>query len=293
MKRTASPDRIINRPHPNIAFAIAMAASLAACGDGGTSTSPEATPQIKAAVAARTTAAVPATPPLVEDPRTGRLLPGRADALTVKRPPVAYAGECVVDFTDPAALQVTGPSLYFDRVYVPWYQQCGAWGYAYLRPLVMAHVHISFADADVLPCNTNAQAYPSRIGEDGTCEFVDIATEPRTYLTTHTDAEIVQLAAEKADHTQRTAFDLNQIRIPGTQPVRLCYKKRAQDLGGPWVVYGEDNGSAPGVWLCWNQLDPGTWDLSDWVWDVMEVKITGTPGLSVNFSLDDLHVGIL
>jgi hypothetical protein len=35
---------------------------------------------------------------------------------------------------------------------------------------------------------------------------------------------------------------------------------------------------------------PGT--CPTWVWDVMEVKVTGTPDVSVNFSIDDLHVGI-
>jgi len=156
----------------------------------------------------------------------------------------------------------------------------------------MGHFHIGFADPDVLPCNSHPQAYPSRISGDGTCDFVDVATEPRTHATSHTGAEILRIIAEKADHTTRAAFDLNRIRIPGNQPVRLCYKKRVDGPSGPWEAAGPGGGSSPGVWLCWNQLDPGTWDLSDWVWDVMEVKVTGTPGVSVNFSVDDLYVGI-
>ncbi len=278
-----------------ITVALAFALSLAACGDGdhSGSTGETASVEAKAAFATRTTPAPP-SPRVPPVPQAGGGVsrdPGRNPGFTIRRPATAYVSECIVDFTDSGALQLTEPSLWFDRIYVPWFQECGGLGYVDVRPLVMEHVHVSFADPQVLPCNTHAQAYPSRIDDGVSCDLVDIPTEPRTYLTTHTGEEIVRIIAEKADYTTRAAFDLNRIRIPGSQPVRLCYKKRVDVPEEPWEA-AEPGGDTPGPSLCWNQLDPGTWDLSDWVWDVMEVTITGTPGVSVNFSLDDLHVGI-
>lgn len=270
---------------------LAAALLLAACGDGGSSESFDQSATAEKAVLATRTIPVPPTPPVHEDGSSARPAPGVAGELAARRPAVSYVSDCVVDFTDAGALQLTEPSLWFDRIYLPWFQQCGGYGYVDVRPLVMEHVHISFADPAVVPCNTHAQAFPSRVDDVGNCELVDIPSEPRTHMTTHTGAEIVRIIAEKADHETRTAFDLNRIRIPGTQPVRLCYKKRTETSPGSWVTAEPATGS-PGSWLCWNQLDPGTWDLSDWVWDVTEVKITGTPGVSVNFSLDDLHIGI-
>jgi hypothetical protein len=286
--RFATLRRIVDLPQLHAAFALVL--TVAACGDGGPSVTEDAISQEKAALATRTIP-VPPTPPVAEGAQT--VAPGREriDALTARRPATAYVSECVVDFTDSTALQMSEPSLWFDRLYVPWFQQCGGLGYVDMRSLVVGHYHLNFADSDVLPCNTHVQAYPARIGDDGTCDLVDVPTEPRTYVTTHSGAEILRIMAEKADHTTRAAFDLNRIKIPGTQPVRLCYKKRVDGPIGPWEA-AEPGGGSPGVWLCWNQLDPGTWDLSDWVWDVMEVKVTGTPGVSVNFSIDDLHVGI-
>ena len=291
MKSTATPARAVGRLHLHAVFAIAV--MTAACGDGGSSAaSHDHSLQAKAALAMRSDVQVPVTAPVSEDGHPGASAsPGRIDGLAAKRPAIAYVSECIVDFTDSGALQLSEPSLWFDRVYLPWFQQCGGLGYVDIRPMVMEHFHLGFADADVMPCYTDAQAYPSRIAENGFCNKVDIPSEPRTHVTTHTGAEIMRITAEQADYTTRAAFDLNRIRIPGTEPVRLCYKKRAEASPGSWISNGND-GSSPGAWLCWNQLGPGTWDLSDWVRDVMEVKVTGTPGVAVNFSLDDLHVGI-
>lgn len=286
---TCSSTPVIERLRHHVALVGLVC--LAACGEGGPAAARETAPQTaqtKAALATPT-AAAPATAPQLEDPRSGRLRPVPAGAFTARRDPVAYVSECVVDFTNSAALQMSEPSLWFDRLYVPWFQQCGALGFADVRPLVLDHMHLNFADPEVEPCYTHVQAYPARIHDNGVCDYVDVPTEPRTYVQTHLGIEIIRIAAEKANHTERANFDLNQIRIPGLTPVRLCYRKN-QTIDGPWIA-DQDKGS-PGIWLCWNQLDPGTWDLSDWVWDVTEVKITATPEFTATFSLDDLHIGI-
>jgi len=96
-------------------------------------------------------------------------------------PPAALA-ECVVDFNDQGALTLSEPSLWFDRIYLPWFQSCNGGGFVDMRLLVLDHFHLGFEDPHVEPYPTHLQAYPSIVHEDGTCVFVDVPTEPRTYL---------------------------------------------------------------------------------------------------------------
>ena len=89
---------------------------------------------------------------------------------------------------------------------------------------------------------------------------------------------------------QPLAFDLNRIRVKLT-PVRLCYRKN-QEIDSDWATAPGLPPGEPGVWLCWNRLEPGYWDLSDWAIDLTEVRVTGAAGELGNFSLDDLQIGI-
>ncbi len=200
-----------------------------------------------------------------------------------------YAGECVVDFNDSDTLALTQFNLWFDRVYVPWTQNCGGAGWTNIRVKKYGHFHLGFVDSDVLPCATDAQAYPSRLDEDGNCNFVAIESEPRSYLTTHWGDEWVQ-ASIYNDDSQSIPFDLNRVRITGQTPVRLCYRKvQETDLDDlAYEAAGEGN---TGIWLCWNNLDIGTWDLSNWAWNITDVKITGADG-SAPFSIDEFRFGI-
>jgi len=60
-----------------------------------------------------------------ERDRNSASAPGHVDDLATRKPAFAYISECVVDFTDATALQMSEPSLWFDRIYLPWFQQCG------------------------------------------------------------------------------------------------------------------------------------------------------------------------
>ena len=270
-----------------LSASVHMASSSDDTGDTGASTKP---------FAALTPAAIkpPDDPVLLGGRSAGRS--GRpAGSLLASNKPVAYAGECLVDFTDPDALEATGPSLYFDRLYVPWFQKCGDVSYVDVRPTVLSHLHLLFQSSEVEPCNTHPQAYPSRINDDGTCALVDIRTEPRTAILTHHSYEFVRVMAQaynspKLPDYQPLAFDLNRIRVNWT-PVRLCYRKN-QEINDDWATAPGLPPNHPGVWLCWNRLEPGYWDLSDWATDLTEVRVTGAAGEVGNFLLDDLQIGI-
>lgn len=204
-------------------------------------------------------------------------------------PPVAQMG-CTLDFTNEDALIVTEPSLWFDRVYIPWYQHCAGAAYVDLRPLLYGHFHLGFADSDVVPCNSHPQAFPARIDDDETCELVDIPSEPRTYLTTHLPTEYIRLRAYDY-YYKILPFALNQIRVLGYSAVRLCYRKVQEIDPSEWET-SEPASSSPGVWNCWSELGVGTWDLSAWAWDIDEVKITASDPAGGPFSLDDIVFGI-
>lgn len=274
---------------------------LAGCGDTGRDENDHPVPgsasetglptQVKAtalATPAGARAALPVDAPDAVDMRSGRTVAGPPTRLLPPSRPVAHGGECTIDFTDPDALQLTGPSLWFDRTYLPWFQRCGS-GFADLRPLVMEHVHIGFADAAVVPCNSHAQAYPSRVAPDGSCDLVDIRTEPRTVLTTHSSGEIVRLKTLNAAGDAFTAFDLRRLRVVAPHPARVCYRK-SQAIDGDWLTAPGVHPGEPGAWLCWNRLAPGLWDLSAWATDVTEVRVMSARDEGTNFSIDDIAI---
>ena len=212
---------------------------------------------------------------------------GTGTHLTTPTRPSAAPTDCVVDFNNSAMLQLSEPSLWFDRVYLPWFQQCSSAGYVDFRTTVHSHFHLGFADPDVMPCNTHAQAYPSRIDPDGTCNYVDVTTETRTHVSNHWSDEVFRLRAMGPSGTSWTAFDLNRFRVVGSDPVKLCYKK-----SGAFAEYEAAGPSNSAPWLCWNELGQGTWDLSQYAWDLAEVKIQASPAGNGIISVDDFHVAI-
>ena len=197
-------------------------------------------------------------------------------------------GSCVVDFTDEDMLALTEHSLYFDRIYLPWFESCDGWGHVDIRPTIASHFHLSFVDPDVSPCFDSPDAFPSFIDDDGSCNYVDVRTEPRGYLQPHFSGEYLHLRVEGVTDTGWTPFDLNQITIKGNSAARLCYRIE-QEVDLDWITTGAEAGTIPGAWLCWNELSPGTWNLSNWAFDVTDVKMTSST-LGV-IGIDDLHIG--
>lgn len=238
-----------------------------------------------------TRAVKPSAAPVSPSGRSGTVPRGLASPTR----PTAYVSECLVDFSDRDALEATRWTLWFDRLYVPWFQRCGAGGSVDLRPMVEQHVHLGFEAPDVVPCFSDPQAYPSRDDGQGGCNRVDIATEPRTAVMTHGPWEFLQLRAMTYDSPlpdyQPLAFDLQRVRVLGGVAVRLCYRKQ-QAIEGDWVAAPGGTTDAPGVWLCWNHLAPGHWDLSDWATDLSEVRITAADGEGGPYSVGDLKIGL-
>ncbi|MGE0315281.1 MAG: hypothetical protein AB7P21_27000 [Lautropia sp.] len=204
----------------------------------------------------------------------------------------ARTDACRIDFTDPAALFLAAQGLWFDRVYMPWFQACGTKGYVDFRPTVYEHFHLGFAAADVIPCNDRPDAAPGRDPGDGSCQPVDATQEPRTHMSAHEPREFVHLRAMTSIDYRPLAFDLEQIRVLGSKPVRLCYRQHLQPTDGAWLAYQVDGHDKPGIWKCWAALDAGLWDLSAWATDVDEVRITGADVGVGTFMLDDMQLRI-
>jgi len=216
------------------------------------------------------------------------LMPKKLNKKLIARLPPLRSSDCVVDFNDSNALRLTEASLWFDRVYGGWYQNCAGSGYIRIKTLVNSHFHLGYEDPDIVPCFGNDQAYPSRMDTSGNCEYVDILQEPRTHLSSHTSTEIIDIRVY--DESGYLPFNLNQIAVVGVTPIRFCYKKAQQDNSpAEWVVNDPPGNSSPGVWQCWNQLDTGVWDLSNWVTDAIQVKISAS-NLAGSFSIDNIYI---
>lgn len=290
-------------------LAVACAA-IYGCGDGN-STSGQSNVVDKALGRANTTQVTTSNPPPIQ-PRPGSptvapqglvteapaLKPGPPRNVDGREGPVgaslvapsrgvARPTDCVVDFTDSTALQLTGPSLYGNWVLIPWYQQCSGAGYVDFRPLTQGHFHLGFADPVVQFCNSHPQNYPARVDPDGTCHLVDIATEPRTDAMPHVGMETFLLRAQGVSG-QWAAFDLNRFRVRGERAVRLCYRKQTSL---DWEAPAGADGAQVG-WLCWDRLEPGLWDLSEYATELKEVKITESLSDQGIFKIDDFHIAI-
>lgn len=226
--------------------------------------------------------------PGLPQPADGRTSPVGTHLVAPTRG-IAKPTDCVLDFMNSAMLEMSESTLYGDRIYIPWYQQCGSAGYVDLRSEIQSHFHLVFAAADVGFCFTHPQFYPARIDPDGTCHLVDIATEPRTYISTHGDNDRLRLRTKGPLNSDWTAFDLNRFRVVGTNPVKVCYKKK--EAPANWEA-SEPTNQMPGSWWCWNELGQGLWDLSASAFELAEVTIEPSPGVGGSVLLDDFHVAI-
>ena len=215
----------------------------------------------------------------------------------------ALGNDCTVDFSDSTAISLL-PNYAGDTFAIaPWWiQVCyGAeFNFALMRPLEYNHFHLGFQDSDITCLDPNTGWF-GRPQPDGSCEVADVLNEPRV-LASHMGDERIHLytttneiptASDGYDDSalNKGPFDLKRIRVKGETPVRLCYLK-VQEPDGPWIASPDvEPATSPGVWLCWNQLGPGLWDLSQWAGNVREVKITATDGL-VPFSVDDILIAV-
>ena len=89
------------------------------------------------------------------------------------------------------------------------------------------------------------------------CEEFDPRLKPRS-LMSHDGTALIHLYLY--DGHGKKPFGLNGLRVLGPNAVRLCYKPVQED-NGDWETSEPSGTTSPGIWLCWDQLGPGTWDL--------------------------------
>jgi hypothetical protein len=189
------------------------------------------------------------------------------------------AASCDIDFNyEPSLLNLPDSAKTTFAINPWWRQPCPVGGGtdAWLRPVVgFDHYHLMYEDPVAAAC------VPFFEGED--CAF-DPAEQPR-YLMPMSTSDWLSLAVYQGE--KYTSFNVSRLTVTGA-PIKLCYKKPAQ---GPWVTSKAGTDSIPGLSYCWDKLDPGfVWDISDWAFDIVEVRITGA-GDSL-YELDDLVITV-
>jgi hypothetical protein len=210
-------------------------------------------------------------------------------------PPVLASSECLIDFSDYDALDrltYAPPEypLYAEdtHAWVPWwFQACNGLDHAVVRPLApYEHFHLGYENPAIAPCPGGFVDWDI-VHDDGTCEEFDPRDEPR-YLSSHDSGAVIHLYLY--DGNGKKTFGLNGLRVLGVNPVRLCYKP-VQEIDGPWETSEPDGGTSPGIWLCWNELGLGTWDLSGYAGYITEVKISSA-GNAGSITIDDVKLNV-
>lgn len=193
--------------------------------------------------------------------------------------------ECFVTFDDPDVLAGFPDEAATTFAVEPWWvQECATDRHAHVEPTVYNHFHLSHEDPTIGGCFVGGEF--GRLTEDGDCEPIDHAAEPRT-LTTHFGDEVIHVRMMDSSDSTITAFGLLSFANLGP-----AIKLRCRKLNGQW--------------LQWNSLSGNlVWDMSDHCNSVTEVQITnsgtstscgpdweagqpgGCPIGSESFSLDD------
>jgi hypothetical protein len=208
-------------------------------------------------------------------------------------PPVVASSDCLVDFSDYDALDrlTYAPDIFplyaeDGHVWSPWwFQACNGIDHAVVRPIApFDHFHLGYENPAIGPC------YPSVIDwdiihDDGTCEEFDPRLEPRR-LTSHDSSAAIHLYLY--DGSDKKLFGLDGLRVVGDRAIRLCYKPMQED-DGAWETSEPGGTTSPGIWLCWDELASGTWDLSGYAGSITEVKLSSS-GKAGSISFDDVRL---
>ncbi len=230
------------------------------------------------------------TPP---SPQAMRAIIGNRDTvwqaasnLVAERTPVRSTYDCTVDFNDEDAINLFVDKAASTFAYFPfWNQVCNVDVSVNVRPYYIDHFHLSY-EKDV--CIDTGSGEFGEMQEDASCMgFADPAKEARR-LSSMLPRDVLELTAYNNYYDTRIDFDLKRIRVVGNRPVRVCYKPAEQN-DGDWVTTAVDQASNTGIWLCWNNLSTGYWDLSAWAGDVSTVRIMAADG-QPNFAVDDILI---
>ena len=215
---------------------------------------------------------------------------------TLESPPsILSSSECLVDFSDYDALNLltyapAGYPLYAEdgHAWSPWwFQACNGLDHATVRPVSpYSHFHLGYEDPDIQPCPGSFVDWDI-VHDDGTCEEFDPRDKPRRLLS-HDGGAAIHLYLY--DGYGKKTFGLNGLRVLGEHPVRLCYKP-AQEVDTGWETSEPGGSTSPGIWLCWDELGLGTWDLSEYAGYITEVKLSST-GMAGSISIDDVKLKV-
>lgn len=223
----------------------------------------------------------PGAPKLETRDGSRQLSKGEIGGLVAQRKPVVT--QCVVDFNDPVAKSVLPDGG--KNTFIPWWSQgCGGYGVRAF-PLEYGHFHLGYVDPEVHPCLnlSNPHGTPGgeyARGED--CEPIDPVAEERSFVDGHDTWQRIRLDAAG------DLFSVSQIRIKSAG-ARVCYRKPAA-LGDPWYAAEASMGDGPGQSYCWDNLTPGLWDLSDWVFGINALTLKTAPGYGNPTGLDDVKI---
>ena len=124
-------------------------------------------------------------------------------------------------------------------------------------------------------------------------------TNPRAVVATVGLSVLLLLSAVAApaqDSAENLPEHAQPTRYGGGWECIAGYRKADEPQSeGPWIAGNNGAGVAGGTqggWLCWAQMGPGLWDLSDYAVDVSEIRVTGSAISPGSFSIDDMHVNI-
>lgn len=207
--------------------------------------------------------------------------------LTAGRTPVHSTYDCAIDFNDENALNLFVNKAADTFAHFPfWNQVCNVDVSVAVRPFYINHFHLTY-EKDV--CIDSSTSSFGEMQEDESClAFPDPAKEARQ-LSSMISTDVIELTAYNNYYNTRINFDLKRLRVVGSRPVRVCYKPAEQDNEGDWITLEADSATDTGIWLCWNSLPTGYWDLSTWAGDVSAVRLIAAEG-HPNFAVDDILI---
>jgi hypothetical protein len=196
-------------------------------------------------------------------------------------PAFPSASTCTIDFSDYIALTIIPDKAGYTFASSPFYiEGCGSgwvhikendtarygasWGSSY------GHYHLMYEKGPYcVPSGGNFGYQPSG---GGCVKVSDPATEPR-YLSTHHGDQWIRIYVYKSGVPEMT-FDFKSLKVKGTQGIKFYFRQ------------------VDGTWLHWNNITPGTWNLSAYTTGIREVLIRSSQGSPNSYSLDNITVAV-
>ena len=168
---------------------------------------------------------------------------------------VSGQGQCMLDFDTQSVLDMFPDDAEYTFSSPPhWSEACGD-GMMQLQPTVYSHYHLSYEDETISCIDTNTGKMGRPSGSD-CIPVADPTLEPR-HVSAHAGNEVMVLTLQAGN--AQLPFQLHSLANVGNEPVRLRYRTS----GGQWYQIGNLGGNT-------------TWNLGNYLADVVEVQITNS-----------------